>query len=137
MVRAQEMQIAHASRTGRRPSGRKRGSTNDDCLLEHQQQMGAAAHLVDGHLWPLKYWTCANCTHETRRCVHAVRLQDDMSHGNGGALFFFTHLRVSPTSPLAKMVPALLRAILEGVSGSRNHLHHPRFAREFGDLAAI
>ena len=65
---------------------------SNDLVFQHQYQMRAAAHFIDGHLGSVKYGTHANCAQEPGRVVHAVRLQNDVRYSHRGALIGLTHV---------------------------------------------
>ena len=64
----------------------------DDPVSQHEYQVGAAAQFIDGHLGSVEHGSHADRAHESRRLLHAVRLQDDMSYASFRALAVFGHI---------------------------------------------
>ncbi|MNH37289.1 hypothetical protein D3C79_981760 [compost metagenome] len=73
----------------------ERGLARQDPIPSHQEQVGAAAHLVDADLRPVEDGPHAELAHEAGGLLHPVGLQHHMGHANRRSLLILRHLHAS------------------------------------------
>jgi len=122
----------------------ERGIARNDRVFQHQYQVRAAAHFINGHLGSVEYGAHANCAHEPRRFLHAVCLQDDVCHAYGRAFIVLAYFLGAQRQWVEKLVDFIVDNLVDItrfpviLSLSRCHLPRVsiRYRREGHDAIA-